>query len=334
MERAIEQAKQSRTEEGRVSPLVGAVVVNLNGKVLGEAHRGEKKAGEHAEFTLLEGKLPHEELNGLILYTTLEPCTDRNHPKLPCVQHILARQIKHVVIGVLDSNPEIRGKGERLLIRHGVEVSRFPTDLMLRIEEINRHFNRLHEGPGATSSAAPNVRPRAASRVLPSSPSLPAQKPAVGMKAKHPELTSVHPALTDFEEKLGLSSDSPEEHRERAEIAEELRGLKDYLASRPPLEGEVLAAFVVNATPENLELPVSSFRAQVDSYATMDQHDGHLINLENAEVLKSYDDVIVVGPKHASALIKLCEFFGPSDYSAAKRVLSKGKWDSIIREGL
>lgn len=151
MRRAIEQARKSVSEGGRVSPMVGAVIVRPNGSIIGEAYRGERKPGEHAEYTLLEGKLENEVLTDSILYTTLEPCTDRNLPKLPCVQHILDRKIKHVVIGVLDPNPQIRGKGERWLINHGVDVSRFPTALVRQIEEMNRRFTRLHESSRPSS---------------------------------------------------------------------------------------------------------------------------------------------------------------------------------------
>lgn len=145
MRLAIELARQCVSEPDKVSPMVGAVVVRPSGSIIGKAYRGERKSGEHAEYTLLERKLKDEILAGSILYTTLEPCTERNTPKLPCARHIVDRKIKHVVIGVLDPNPKIRGLGERWLVNRGVEVSRFPTELMREIEELQRNFNRLHE---------------------------------------------------------------------------------------------------------------------------------------------------------------------------------------------
>ncbi len=157
MRLAIEQARLCVSEPGRVSPMVGAVVVRPSGSIVGKAYRGERKSGEHAEYTLLEGKLENETLAGSILYTTLEPCTDRNAPKLPCAQHIVDRQIKHVVIGVLDPNPNIRGLGERWLTSHGIEVTRFTPDLMSEIEELQRHFNRLHIGSGPKPSMTETV---------------------------------------------------------------------------------------------------------------------------------------------------------------------------------
>lgn len=141
---AIDEARKSVGEnDERVHPKVGAVVVK-DGRVLSTAHRGEQP-GNHAEFVALEKKLSDEAVAGATVYTTLEPCTTRNHPKIPCAERLIERRVARVVIGMLDPDDRISGKGVRKLRKAGIETVLFPHDLAMEAEELNREFTRFCE---------------------------------------------------------------------------------------------------------------------------------------------------------------------------------------------
>ena len=137
---AIEASKKCVSEPGKMSPMVGAVVTK-DGQILAVAYRGQKEAGDHAEFTALEKMLQDDEtIAGATVYTTLEPCTTRNRPKEPCAKRLIERKVSRVVIGMLDPNPSICGKGVRLLRDHNVQTDLFPPDLAAEVEDLNRKF--------------------------------------------------------------------------------------------------------------------------------------------------------------------------------------------------
>jgi pyrimidine deaminase RibD-like protein len=142
MERAIQLAKLCKSEAGKISPKVGAVIVR-DSQLVGEAYRGELGEGEHAEYTLLERKLARVSLEGAKLYTTLEPCTTRHDPKVPCAHRIIERGIDKVFIGVIDPNELVRGDGWWTLREADIEVATFDPDLVQQIDDLNLDFT-LH----------------------------------------------------------------------------------------------------------------------------------------------------------------------------------------------
>ncbi len=118
MKRALALAKKG---EGKVSPnpCVGACVVKDN-KIISEGYH-HFFGGEHAEVDALK-KLSCDDLKGATLYVTLEPCN--HHGKTPqCTEFILRSGIKEVVVGVLDKNPIVAGKGIKRLKSNGIQVT-------------------------------------------------------------------------------------------------------------------------------------------------------------------------------------------------------------------
>jgi diaminohydroxyphosphoribosylaminopyrimidine deaminase / 5-amino-6-(5-phosphoribosylamino)uracil reductase len=97
------------------NPIVGAVVVDSAGKIIGE---GFHKSGPHAEVVALEqaGQLA----KGATLYATLEPC-DHQGKTGPCSEAIIKAGIAKVVYAVRDPNSLASG-GAKALEVAGIEV--------------------------------------------------------------------------------------------------------------------------------------------------------------------------------------------------------------------
>lgn len=117
MNLALEYAKKGC---GWVSPnpMVGAVIVK-NGKIIGTGYH-ERHGGLHAERNALAccTKSPQDST----LYVTLEPCCHFGKTP-PCTDAILESGIRRVVVGSVDPNPLVAGKGIQILRQNGIEVT-------------------------------------------------------------------------------------------------------------------------------------------------------------------------------------------------------------------
>ena len=162
---AVSEARKSRLEVGKPALFVGAVAAR-DGELIASAHRSERKLGDHAEFTLLELKLKNEILAGTTIYTTLEPCVKRGPKKIPCAKRLIERRVAKVVIGTLDPNPEIRGKGMLDLREAGIAVDMFPVDLMAKLEELNRDFFRFQRSDSILPAVTGELTKTLAARSL------------------------------------------------------------------------------------------------------------------------------------------------------------------------
>jgi 3,4-dihydroxy 2-butanone 4-phosphate synthase/GTP cyclohydrolase II len=103
------------------NPWVGSCLVDETGNLISKGHH--VRPGEpHAEVNALSNVPPSEALSHSTLYVTLEPCSHTGRTP-PCVDLILEKKIKRVVIGVLDPDPRVSGKGVSALQEAGVQVN-------------------------------------------------------------------------------------------------------------------------------------------------------------------------------------------------------------------
>lgn len=100
------------------NPLVGALVVQGQ-HIVGKGYH-QKAGAPHAEVLAL--REAGSKARGATLYVTLEPCSHRNKRTPPCVPMILQSEVKRVIIAMRDPNPEVNGRGIRLLQKNGVLV--------------------------------------------------------------------------------------------------------------------------------------------------------------------------------------------------------------------
>lgn len=119
LHRCLKLAEQARGKTG-INPMVGAVLVR-DGEIIAEGFHSEFGKA-HAELQLLE-KYAQKIRSTDTLYVNLEPCCHTKKKTPPCAQMLIKRGIKNVVIGMVDPNPEVSGKGMELLRSHGVTVT-------------------------------------------------------------------------------------------------------------------------------------------------------------------------------------------------------------------
>ena len=106
--------------EGRTSPnpLVGAVVLDAGGQLVGEGFHA--RAGEpHAEVGALEQA--GDRAQGGTLIVTLEPCCHHGRTP-PCTEAVINAGITRVVVAMADPDPRVAGGGIARLREAGLEV--------------------------------------------------------------------------------------------------------------------------------------------------------------------------------------------------------------------
>ena len=138
IKRSIELAKNG---EGLTypNPMVGSVLV-FEDKIIAEGWH--HKAGEpHAEVNAIKSVKDKSLLENATIYVSLEPCSHFGKTP-PCANLIVEKGIKKVVIGCLDPNEKVAGRGVKILQENGCEVV-FGV-LEEECKELNKRFFTFH----------------------------------------------------------------------------------------------------------------------------------------------------------------------------------------------
>jgi pyrimidine deaminase RibD-like protein len=137
-ELAVAEARKSIAEDdGKPHPYVGVVIVK-DGKSLATGFRGESGKGDHGEYCALK-KLNGTDVQGATVYTTLEPCSERNPPKKSCTERLINAKVARVVSGSADKDESVYGHST--LVEAGIEIGFFSHDLMQELLVLNKKWS-------------------------------------------------------------------------------------------------------------------------------------------------------------------------------------------------
>ena len=141
MRRCIQLAKNGR-QNAKPNPMVGAVIVSADGRIIGEGYH--VRCGEgHAEVNAFADVSPEDEplLREATLYVSLEPCSHYGKTP-PCADLIIKKGVRRVVVGSIDPFAEVQGRGIRKLREAGIEVE--VGVLEDACKALNRRFFTFH----------------------------------------------------------------------------------------------------------------------------------------------------------------------------------------------
>jgi len=143
LQKCIEEAQNAY---GHVSPnpYVGCVIVHRETTIIAKGHH--LASGQpHAEVEAIKNLSAYCEKNSLniheiasesTLYCNLEPCCHLNKKTPPCTELLLQYPFKRIVIGQLDPNVDVSGKGVKKLRDSGINVTVLNDNLALKLNNL------------------------------------------------------------------------------------------------------------------------------------------------------------------------------------------------------
>ena len=117
------QLAQNGQQNAKPNPMVGAVIVSSDGRIIGEGYH--VRCGEgHAEVNAFASVRAEDEplLKEATIYVSLEPCSHYGKTP-PCADLIIQKGVRRAVVGCVDTFAEVQGRGIRKLREAGIEVT-------------------------------------------------------------------------------------------------------------------------------------------------------------------------------------------------------------------
>ena len=141
MRRCIQLAAGGQ-QNAKPNPMVGAVIVSADGRIIGEGYHVHCGEG-HAEVNAFASVRSEDEplLGESTIYVSLEPCSHYGKTP-PCADLIIKKGVRRVVVGCVDEFAEVQGRGIRKLREAGIEVEVGVLEAECR--ELNRRFFTFH----------------------------------------------------------------------------------------------------------------------------------------------------------------------------------------------
>ena len=118
MRRCLQLAKNGR-QNAKPNPMVGAVIVSEDGRILGEGYH--VRCGEGHAFASVKPEDEHL-LAGATIYVSLEPCSHYGKTP-PCADLIVSKRVKRCVCGCVDPFAKVQGRGIQKIREAGIEVT-------------------------------------------------------------------------------------------------------------------------------------------------------------------------------------------------------------------
>ena len=136
------QLAQNGHQNAKPNPMVGAVIVSADGRIIGEGYH--VRCGEgHAEVNAFASVKAEDEalLSEATIYVSLEPCSHYGKTP-PCADLIIKKGVRRVVVGCVDPFAEVQGRGIRKIREAGIEVE--VGVLEKECMDLNRRFFTFH----------------------------------------------------------------------------------------------------------------------------------------------------------------------------------------------